>query len=306
MEKAKSAQKRSVEFVLCNLCGSDSSKPYMEISGYSIVQCVRCDLVYVNPRLKESELHDIYNESYYRNPAFRGKQTTFYGYGEYIKEKDDIRATFQRRLKWINKFSKKGKLLDIGCATGFFLELATEHGWKVQGLELAKFAHEYATKKLKLPVLNKTLEDAKFKEESFEAVSLFDVVEHLPNPKSTVKEVHRVLKKGGVFAITTPNIGSLVAKMLGKNWEEVRRVREHIYFFSEKTLKRMLEESGFEVLRVETAGRYFSVHEAIERGKLYDRLVFGVAEKIVRAFGMDKMKVYVDPRYKMTIYARKR
>ncbi len=296
----------SLEFVSCNLCGLNSARAYLKLNGYTIVKCRRCGLIYQNPRLKEKKLHEIYDKNYYHNPVFKGKKTTFFGYGEYLREKDDIRATFNLRLKWINRYAKKGKLLDIGCALGFFLELAREQGWKVEGLELADYAYSYTKKVLKIPVQKKTLEQVKFPSGSFDAITLFDVIEHLPDPKRTVAEMGRVLKKGGVISITTPNIGSVVARLLGKNWEEVRRVREHIYFFSEETLRKMLESLGFEILRVETAGRYFSIGVAMERGKLYNKLIFSLLGALSSSLGIDKRKVFVDPRYKVTIYARKR
>ena len=303
-EMASPFSKNDFEFVSCNLCGADAAKEVMRIDGFHIVECKKCSLKYVNPRLKPGVLHKIYNENYYQNPAFKGKQTVFFGYGEYIKDEDDIKATFARRLKVIEKHGKKGKLLDIGCAVGFFLETAKQSGWRAQGLELSAFACEYA-KKRGNSVLNKTLKEASFKSSSFDAVTLFDVIEHLPDPKSELSEVHRVLKTGGIFSITTPDIGSLVARMLGKNWEEVRRVREHIYFFSRETLTMMLESIGFEVLHIETAGRYFSVTSAIERGKLYNKPIFSGLDLFAKTFGLKGKKVYVDPRYKMTVYARK-
>ncbi|HIH04910.1 TPA: class I SAM-dependent methyltransferase [Candidatus Woesearchaeota archaeon] len=303
---AKTVPKDDFKRVRCNLCRADSSRTAMRIDGFSIVQCGKCGLKYVNPRLKEGVLHRIYDEEYYRNTAFRGSDAVFYGYGEYLKDEQDIKATFRRRMDVIGRLVRKGNLLDVGCATGFFLEVAKERGWKVQGLELSRFAYGYAKRKRNLPVINRTLEQANFREGTFDAVTIFDVIEHLPDPKRTVAEIHRVLRKGGIVAITTPDIGSLVARLLGKKWEEVRRVREHIYFFSEETLRKMLESVGFEVLKVETAGRYFSVKSAVERGKLYSRPVFSVVEALAKAFGLMGRKVYVDPRYKMTIYARKK
>ena len=297
--------RQDFELVRCNLCGADSARKSMKIDGFWVVRCSRCGLAYVNPRLREGALHRIYNKEYYSNTAFKGSKATFYGYGEYIKDEKDIKATFRRRLDSIGKFSKAGNLLDIGCAVGFFLETAQERGWKAQGLELSRFAYRYA-KRRKLQVINKTLEQARFREGTFDAVSIFDVIEHLPNPKGTLKEINRVLRKGGIIAVTTPNIGSLVARILGKRWEEVRRVREHIYFFSEETLRKMLESAGFEVVKVESAGRYFSVHSAIERGKLYSKPLFSFLGIFADAFSARNKKIYVDPHYKMTIYARKK
>ena len=294
-----------LKYVNCNLCNSDSTKSVMSIDRYNIVKCKKCGLVYVNPRLKEKKLHEIYKKEYFKNSAFNVAKLTFYGYGKYLEEKDYIKATFNERLKIINKYSKKGRLLDIGCAFGFFLEIARDDGWDVQGLEIIKYAYQYAINKLKLPVMNKTLEEAKFKSNSFDVVTLFDVIEHLPNPNATIKEARRILKQNGLIAITTPNIGSIPAKLLGRNWEEVKRVREHIYYFSENTLKKLLESNNFKLLKVESAGRFFSVKSAIERGKLVNKTIFTVLEKFSNILNLNGKRIYVDPHYKITVYARK-
>ena len=153
--------------------------------------------------------------------------------------------------------------------------------------------------------MNKTLEEAKFKSNSFDVVTLFDVIEHLPNPNATIKEIRRILKPNGLIAVTTPNIGSIPARLLGRNWEEIKRVREHIYFFSEVTLKRMLESNNFRVLKIESAGRFFSVKSAIDRGKLVNKTIFTLLGKLSNALNLNDKRIYVDPHYKITMYAKK-
>ena len=298
-------ERKAIEFVSCNLCNSNSTKPLMKINGFHIVKCRNCKLAYVNPRLKPVSLHKIYNKNYYKNPAFNGAKSSFCGYMEYLQEKDFIVATFKKRLDQIENYLKGGKLLDVGCAYGFFLELAKKNGWQVQGTEISEAAYMYAKNKLKLPVLNKALEEAEFKNESYDVVTLFDVIEHLPSPNAAIKEIRRILKPNGLLVITTPDIGSLSAKLLGRNWEEIKRVREHIYFFSRSTLKSMLELNNFKVLRTESAGRYFSVESAIKRAKIYNKKIFGFIEKLSDILNLNNKMIYIDPHYKITVYARK-
>lgn len=295
-----------LEYTDCNLCNSNSTKKVMVINGFNIVKCKNCGLTYVNPRLNTKKLHGIYNKEYFENPAFKDGNLTLYGYDHYLADREDIRETFRTRLEIINKLCKRGKLLDIGCAYGFFLELAREHGWNARGLEISDAAYRYAKGTLKLNVTNTTLESAKIKSNSFDVATLFDVIEHLPDPKSTIKEIRRILKSKGLIAITTPDIGSLSARVLGRNWEEVKRVREHIYFFSRETLKKLLESLNFNVLRVESAGRYFSINSAIERGKIHNPVFFSLLGKISKALSLNNIRVYINPHYKMTMYARLR
>ena len=140
----------------------------------------------------------------------------------------------------------------------------------------------------------------------FDVVTMFDVIEHLTDPKGTLEEINTLMKKDGLLVITTPNSGSLVAKILGKRWEEVRRAREHTYFFSKKTLSCMLKKTNFEILKVESAGRYFNMESMMKRGKIYFKKTFMVLEKIINFLGIRKIKVFVNPHYKITIYARKK
>ena len=294
----------TLEYVSCNLCNSDSTSIFMKVDGFNIVKCKNCNLVYVNPRLKFSQLEEIYNKTYFRNLPFKNPKYKLYGYETYLLEKKEIVDTFKKRLNVIEKYKKPGKLLDIGCAFGFFLELASKRMWTVRGIELSKAAADY-TKKNKQQVFNGTLENANYKKESFDVITMFDVIEHVPDPKKTIMKIRDLLKPKGIIAVTTPNIDSLPARILGRRWEEVKRVREHIYFFSDKTFKKLLESTGFKVLKTESAGRYFSVESAIKRLDVYSPVISKISKKIAGVCGIKDMKIYIDPHYKVTLYARK-
>jgi len=296
------------EFVKCNLCGKNLPKPVFKIGGHKIVKCRNCGLMYTNPRLKKSFLHKIYTKNYYENPEFKNHDTqNLFGYDLYVKEKEDIVNTFKRRIDIIEKYSKGRSILDMGCATGFFLELATSKGWEGYGTEVSRFACDYAKNKIGLKnIFCGDIKEAGFKKDMFDVVTMFDVIEHLTDPKGTLEEINTLMKKDGLLVITTPNSGSLVAKILGKRWEEVRRAREHTYFFSKKTLSCMLKKTNFEILKVESAGRYFNMESMMKRGKIYFKKTFMVLEKIINFLGIRKIKVFVNPHYKITIYARKK
>jgi len=294
-----------MEQVKCNLCSEDNTKHLWTIDGLSVVKCNNCKLIYVNPRLTEKELVKIYNEHYYTNPDFYSdEELKHFGYDDYFSDKDNIQLNFSGRLKQIEKLHPKGKLLDIGCAAGFFIDLARNQGWDVKGIDLSKEAIEFGKKKLKLDVKETILRKAGFKDGSFDVVTQFDVIEHLPDPKSEIKEMGRVLKKGGLLVLTTPNIGSLAAKILGKNWLELKRVREHIYFFSNKTLSKMLSDCGFNVVRIETTGRIFRLKNLLEMAVLQTKLVKPLLW-LVKKTPLARLKVHINPMYKTTIYAVK-
>ena len=296
-----------MEQVRCNLCGADDTRLIAVIDQLRIVRCKRCGLTYVNPRLAQSELQEIYTESYYDHDGIvNGLE--FFGYEDYVADEENIKLTFADRLRTIEKLTAPGRLLDIGCATGFFLALARDNGWQVVGTEVSTFSAGYARERLGLDVRLGTLKSLGFEAGSFDTVTMWDVLEHVTDPMAELGEISRILRTGGVLSIITPDAGSLVARILGDRWEEYRRVREHVYFFSRRTLSRMLNEVGFEILKVESAGKFFYLGPALERLKYYtwDGAITLAASKLVYRLGLGRLRVRVNPFTKMTVYARKR
>ncbi len=296
-----------MEYVRCNNCGADDTRPVAVIDNLHIVRCRRCGLTYVNPRYEQSALQEIYTESYYDHDGIvNGLE--FFGYEDYLADEENIKLTFAGRLRTIHKYVTPGRLLDVGCATGFFIDLARERGWQVVGTEVSQFSAAYARDKLGLDVRLGTLTSLGLEPESFDTVTMWDVLEHVTDPMAELKEVSRVLRTGGILSIITPDAGSIVARLLGDRWEEYRRVREHVYFFSRKTIAEMLRQAGFSVLKFESAGKLFYLGPALERLKYYtwDGAVTSAASKLVYRLGLGNVRVRVNPFTKLTVYARKR
>lgn len=295
-----------LEHVRCGLCGADDTRPVAEIDGFHIVRCRQCGLVYVNPRFPEKPLQEIYTAEYYDHDGIQNG-LEFFGYDNYLADEANIKITFCKRLKTIERFAAPGKLLDVGCATGFFLDLARSQGWQVCGSEVSDFSARYAHEKLGLDVHLGTLRSLQFEPQSFDVVTMWDVIEHVPDPLAELQEVQRILKPGGVFSVITPDVGSWMARLLGNRWEEFRRVREHIYFFSRGTLGAMLHKVGFQVLKIESADKVFYLGPAVQRLKYYawDGAVTNAMTKLVYRLGLDGLRINVNPFTKMAVYARK-
>jgi len=296
-----------LEQVRCNLCGADDTLPVMEIDGFHIVRCRRCGLLYVNPRYGEELLQGIYTEEYYDHDGIvDGLQ--FFGYEDYLADEDNIKITFAKRLGTIERHVDRGRLLDIGCATGFFLDLARSEGWEVVGTEVSSFGVHHARQALGLDVRLGALKGLRFDSGMFDAVTMWDVIEHVVDPMGELKEVHRVLRDGGLLSLITPDAGSLVARVLGSRWEEFRRVREHVYFFSRRTMREMLHKVGFQVLGVGSADKVFYLGPAMHRLKYYtwDGMITNAAANLVYKLGLDKVRININPFTKMAVYARKR
>ena len=225
----------------CNLCDSIEKSAYLIVDRYgeqfTYVKCKNCGLIYLYPAPSEKEL-----KKYYLNE---------YDYDCFIKNKKGVIKRSRKELNIINKLTKKGKILDIGCGHGFFLETAKENGWETYGLDISKKAIQYAKNVLNLSVFHGELKDCDCKKESFDAITMWHVLEHTQDPKKTLKLVNGLLKKGGLLAVKVPNIDSLMAKIGSKRWGWLAPP-EHLFHFSPKTIKKMLEETGFEILDLKT------------------------------------------------------
>ena len=192
------------------------------------VRCRNCRLVYVNPTEKASSINQHYSEA--RNthaPTIRES---------YLK-------TAKSQVRLIQKYSKGKRLLDVGCAQGFFLFCASQAGYIAKGVELSRDAVQYATGEFGVDVEAKPFEEMQFADGHFDVVTLWQTLEHVPFPLLTLKEVHRILKPGGLVAVSTPNIEALPARILGKRWWDIKRL--HINQFSTRTLAGILQNAGF-------------------------------------------------------------
>lgn len=288
-----------MESVNCNICSLNNTKLVTAIEGMKIVKCNNCKLLYLNPRPTKSEINKLYQSGYYKNRNFfTGK---YYGYYDYDSNIQGTIKTFEIVHRNIKNYKKTGKLLDFGCGPGIYLGVA-EKDFKVKGLEISKEGFDKA--KRKFEVINKPLEEANIKEK-FDVITVFDVIEHLTDPKGTLIEFNNLLNKNGLLCIITPDADSLVARLLGSRWPEFRRWREHIYFFSRKTMERLLRDSGFELIKTHTIGKYFNLEGFINETKIFGKRLPNILLKFISILGLNEIQIYFNPLYKRVYYAKK-
>jgi len=237
--KLKNIRNEKIELVRCNLCGSDDTRNFILFDEYKYVQCNNCGLIYQNPRPIFKDLKKRYSEKYFKY-EFRNHHNFFLLMKHTL---NDIKFF----TKISTQFAKPRRFLDIGCATGMLLNYVRDYGWEVKGVEICKQSVEYARKNFGLDIFNGTFEQAKFKDESFEIIHFSHLIEHLPDPLSTLKKIYKVLKKGGYILVTTPRIDSFQARLFKENWRSFHR--DHLYIFSKKCLIAMIEKAGFNVKR---------------------------------------------------------
>ncbi len=215
---------------------------------YTLYSCENCGLVFVNPLPDPTS---VYTQDY-----FSGAKGGF-GYVNYDADKEPMVPTFNKYLDLFAKFGKKnGALFDIGAATGFFLKIAKSRGFEVSGVEMSDHAAEIA-RNSGIPVSSGDLMALSLPDDSFEVVTMLDVLEHMTEPFKELMETKRILKNGGLLVINAPNGQSLLARILKTKWHLVLPP-EHLFYFSPKNLSMFLEANGFETIYSGTLGKRFT------------------------------------------------
>jgi cyclopropane fatty-acyl-phospholipid synthase-like methyltransferase len=197
-----------------------------------------------------------------------------------------------------------GRLLEIGCACGFLLVAARERGFAVQGVEMSAWASSYARDTYGLDVKTGRLETLNVPAASYDAVVMADVIEHLPNPRTTLHDIHRVLRPGGRLLLLTPDIGSVMARVLGARWWGL--LDDHYLYFSRRTLTRLLEQEGFTVERIRALGRVFPLSHWVFKLAPYSRVLQRAAARVTRALHIDGLQISINLGDQMACVARKK
>jgi 2-polyprenyl-3-methyl-5-hydroxy-6-metoxy-1,4-benzoquinol methylase len=241
----------SSNVIPCSLCGGLDFKPALNCENFAFVRCKSCGLVQMNPQPVKNEIIERYSSAF-------GKDYLSYE----IQNEDSFLKLQQLALKDAgfdaygkDLFSRAGaaqpSVLDVGCATGALIASLRDKGWRVTGVEISPSA-EYARKEKNLDVRDIPLEDVKFEDESFDTVLASHLIEHLNDPRSFLKETHRILKKEGRVFISTPNISGMQARLCRGKWRSA--IFDHLYLFSIRTLSELLRSTGFRTEKTATWG----------------------------------------------------
>ncbi len=242
----------------CCICSADTVRPFLDRNGYHIVRCERCGFLYVHPRPSQEELQAFYQDPSY----FQGESV--YGYDSYIGHRSEIERVANERLTTIERFISPGCLLDVGCASGYFLFVARQRGWHIEGVEIAEAMARAAEELLHQPI-HSTLDAIPFPPQSFDVITLWEYIEHVPDPRADLLRVHELLKPGGLLALSTPNAGQRVVTKAPTRWREFKPP-EHLSFFTRHTLERLVRACGFQPVLVRAIVPHLSLPVTIERG----------------------------------------
>lgn len=240
----------------------------------------------------------IYDASY-----FSGADNGF-GYVNYDKDKVAMHSFFETVINMIEKeLPSHGFLLDVGAATGFFLKLARDRGWNVSGLEISAYAVERAHE-AGLAVTQGSIETAPWQVPMFEAITMFDVIEHVPDPHAFLARAVSLLKPGGVIAINTPDAGSLWAKVFGRRWHAIAPP-EHLGYFNSANLRKLLQETGLEVVTETKIGKHFTPSYVVSMlGRWVGSQTFLKLAARLESSPLDRLYLPINIRDNMFVMAR--
>lgn len=234
----------------CDNCKSQNIKELYKLSYMNINECIDCGLRFTDKNSIPPK--DIYNEDYFKTT---NKDFFKNCWSDYESKTSKKLTRFRKTLIELEKHSKKGNLLDLGCATGVFLDMAQKQGWKSYGVEISKFASDYARKEFKLDVKTGDLLKINFKKEFFDVVTMWDFIEHVDSPSEILSKINKIMKKDGVLFILTINDSSLMGKLADifyklkiKKFAELVHPIHHNYHFTKKVLIDILDKNGFEVI----------------------------------------------------------
>ena len=283
----------------CNVCGGEKRRPFCEESDLGLVQCPECGFIYVHPKPEPIELKALYGETYFRN-----NQSSVVGYSDYISDEVNIRRTACRRIKALSRYISSGKLLDVGCAMGFFIDEAQALGWQVSGIDVSEFGVSYARANFGLDVFHGELTELSVTEAQFDLITMWDVIEHVSDPTAYIRQAARLLRRGGYLSLSTPDVESLPAKLYGKRWVGYKLSTEHVSYFSPRTLKRLLEKEGFELVSTGHVGKHVPLQLFHDRLSLYfPRLATGL-QLVEKVLGASNWSLYINPMDIIQVTAR--
>lgn len=233
-----------VESVPCSLCGSSSFSPRVLRDGFQYVTCNSCSFVYINPQLTQKAIREVYNDEDVRKFFFEELLLP------HVER--DQKGEFLKRARELKSYISlpHPRLLDIGCGAGNFLMIAENEGFQGEGLELNEFYIDFIASHRSVNVVPRLLEEMNYEAGSFDVVTLWDVLEHLPKPVDTLREVARVTRQGGMLGLTTINHACMNERILKERWRYYMPP-DHLCSFTPFLLKQLLEKCGFTIGKIE-------------------------------------------------------
>jgi SAM-dependent methyltransferase len=285
-----------LESVSCNCCGADDAETVYEArtpdfaredpsrifraSGDELlvdrlVRCRSCGLEYVSPRLRGSAIVDAYSKG--EDP-------------DYVSQVHARERTFHRALARIERIAGgRGRLLDVGTAAGAFMAAARARGWTVEGCEPNRWLAAWGSRHYGLRIRPGDLFDQDFGPDAFDVVTLWDVIEHTPDPSRVLERIAQLLAPGGLLVVNYPDRGSWVARALGRKWPFLSSV--HLYYFTRRTMTRLLEKHRLSVIHVRPHVQHLELDYLLVRGAVVSSQLSRALRTVARLLRVSRREV---------------
>lgn len=227
--------------IKCCVCQNDDPKTFSlkyDKDDFVIVQCNKCSFILVPQYFSKTITYNDYKDEDVLKQVVMGNN--------WLKMQRHL-----LRFKFIKKYQPTGKLFDLGAGWGHFLYTGKHLGYEVYGIEAAEMPCKYAREELKLPVDHIDFFDMKIPDKRFDLITMWDVLEHIPDADEVIKKCNAMLNSGGYVIIQVPQIDSAFSKLLKEDWNMLSR--GHVNYFSKKTIKHLFSNYGFEVKKIKSS-----------------------------------------------------
>ena len=289
---------------VCLVCEGQDLTRYTTVRGHDIFRCATCGGRQVHPLPPEEEILGYYNIDYFE----KGGE----GYPDYMKDEASHRHTARSRLADLRTHVSEGRILDVGCAAGLFLDEAGRVGFETKGIETNPEMAEIARDRFGLDVAVGELKDlavgaAGERPGDFSAVTFYNVLAHIRDPLQALRMAHDLLRPGGVLVVETWDAESPPARLLGRRWHMFNPPTV-LYYLGRRTLPRLLERVGFETVASISGGKRLSLRHGLSvLSHMYpNRAVRAVENYLGRSGLADRIHTQYGGGQLLTVFARRR
>jgi SAM-dependent methyltransferase len=271
------------------LCGCAESNLRRQVGRFSILRCTRCNLERLTPQPTASELDELYGQAY-----FESADPASPGYAAYGAMEDALRVAAETQLGTLLESAPSDRrLLDVGCGYGTFVAAAGRAGWNARGFDCSAAAAAAARVRYGVDIaVGDFASQGVSDENSYDVVTMWDAIEHFPDPLQALESAFRALKPGGRLILSTPDVKSWDARLLGPKWYGYTKVPEHLWYFSRDTLRELGELAGFRLVEARPWGFVRSVEFCTEKLGTYHPALGRAARWLTDGLGLSHRRLF--------------